>query len=151
MTPWALWVIGAIVVAAAETLSGDFFLLMIAGGALAGGGSALLGAPPWLQIIIFAVVSVLLIATVRPIAKRLVTRSLPEHEDGARVYVGRVARVSQAVDAHGGRIKVDADEWSALTLSPHDQYAVGQSVRIVEIRGAHAVVAALESFEDEDI
>lgn len=148
MAPWALWLIGAVVVAAAETLSGDFFLLMIATGALAGGGAAVVGAPPWLQIIVFAVVSVLMIATVRPIAKRAAFRNLPDQEDGARAYVGRVARVSQPVDAHGGRIKLGEDEWSALALAPHDQYPVGQSVRIVEIRGAHAVVAALEAFED---
>ena len=140
MDPWALWLIAAGVVAAAEMLSGDFFLLMIAGGGLAAAGVAGIGGPVWLQIVVFAVVSLLLIGTVRPIAKKSLMRGMLDYPDGVQALVGADAVVSQAVDAHGGRVKMGHNEWSAMSLTPHDVYQIGDHVRIVEIRGAHAIV-----------
>lgn len=148
MGPWAIWLIGAAVIAGVEALSGELFLLMVASGAAAGGVAALLGSPVWLQVVVFIVVAIVMVTTVRPIAKRALGRSTPEIEDGARQYLGRIARVSQPVDAHGGRVMIGGDEWSALALTPHDEFAVGRSVRIVEIRGAHAIVTAVAAYEE---
>ena len=62
--------------------------------------------------------------------------------DGAESVVGARAKVTQTVDTHGGRIILGSDEWSALAQLPYDVYPVGARVVIVEIRGAHAIVAA---------
>lgn len=140
MDPWVIWLIAAGVVAAAELLSGDFFLLMLAGGALAGSVTAAIGGPVWLQIVVFGVVSLLLVGTARPIAKRALMKGMVDYPDGVQALIGTEAVVSQAIDAHGGRIKLGHNEWSALSLSPHETYQIGAQVRIVEIRGAHAVV-----------
>lgn len=140
MSAWAIWLIVAGVVAAAETASGDFFLLMIAGGGLAAAVAAALGAALWLQVLVFGLVSILMVLGVRPIAKRVLAKGFPDHQDGVQALIGTQAVVSQAVDTHGGRIKLDGNEWSALTMSPHTVFEVGTKVRVVEIRGAHAVI-----------
>lgn len=147
MSAWAIWLVGALGVAGIEIFSGDLFLIMIAVGAGAAGLTALFGGAAWVQIVVFAVVSILMVATVRPIAKRALGRNLPDVADGAASFIGRIGQVSAPIDAHGGRIKIGEDEWSAVAMLPHEQYAVGSSVRLVEIRGAHAVVRALEDFE----
>ncbi len=141
MEPWAIWLIIAAGLAAMEILSGDFFLLMIGGGAAAAAVASAVGAPLWLALVIFAVVSLVLVLGVRPLAKRALLSADTDTEDGARSSIGKTAIVTQQVDPHGGRIKVGSDEWSALSQLPFERFAVGQTVRIVAIRGAHAIVA----------
>lgn len=141
MSAWAIWLVLAAVAAGAEVLSGDFFLLMIGGGAAAAAVAASFGAALWLQLVVFGVVSLLLVLGVRPWAKAVLLRAQPEISDGAAAYLGTVGVVTQTVDTHGGRIQVGSEEWSALAQLPYEVYAVGTKVIIVEIRGAHAVVA----------
>lgn len=142
MSPWAIWLILAAVAAGAEVLSGDFFLLMVGGGAAAAAIGAALGAPLWLQLVLFGVVSLLLMLGVRPWAKRMLLRSQPDAVDGAAVFLGAPGIVTQTVDTHGGRIRVGSEEWSAVAQLPYDVYEVDTKVVIVQIRGAHAVVAS---------
>lgn len=142
MSPWAIWLVLAAVAAGAEVLSGDFFLLMVGGGAAAAAVGAAFGAPLWLQIVLFGLVSVLLLLGVRPWARRMLLRGQPEISDGADAYLGLSGVVTQTVDIHGGRIRVGTEEWSAVAQLPYDVHQVGARVVIVQIRGAHAVVAS---------
>ncbi|WP_153503027.1 NfeD family protein [Cumulibacter manganitolerans] len=142
MSPWAIWLVIAASSAGLEVLSGDFFLLMVGGGAAAAAIAAAAGAALWLQLVLFGVVSLLLVLGVRPWAKRMLLRGQPEIADGVDAVIGHGGVVTQTVDTHGGRIKVGADEWSAIAQLPYDVYEVGANVMIVEIRGAHAVVTA---------
>lgn len=142
MSSWAIWLIIAALTAGLEVLSGDFFLLMIGGGAAAAALAAALGAALWLQLVVFGVVSILLVLGVRPLAKRALNRGQPNVPDGIENVLGTRGIVTQTVDTHGGRIKVGSDEWSAIAQLPYDIYEVGASVIIVEVRGAHAIVAA---------
>jgi membrane protein implicated in regulation of membrane protease activity len=145
MAPWLLWLIAAGLLAAGEVASLDLVLLMFAGGALGGMALALLGAAAAVQVIAFIVVSGLLLALIRPIATRHLTQGAPLQLDGAHRVIGRTARVTRPVDAAGGRIRLGADEWSARTQNSGESFAEGQTVRILEIDGATAVVGeALE-------
>ena len=66
MSGWA-WFSGAILLSLAELLGGEFVLLMLGGGALAAAAVALL-APHllWLQLVVFALISVGLVVGARP-------------------------------------------------------------------------------------
>ena len=103
---WVLWLIASGLFTAGELASGDLFLLMLAGGALGGVGVAVLGGPVVLQLAAFVVVSALLLAVVRPLAKRHLTEGTPEQPDGVAALVGRTAKVTRAVDGHGGRVRI---------------------------------------------
>ncbi|RBY82970.1 NfeD family protein [Geodermatophilus sp. TF02-6] len=145
MDAWVLWLIASGLFAAGETASGDFVLLMFAGGALGGLGVALLGGPVVLQLVGFIVVSAVLLALVRPVARRHLTQRTPLQLDGVAALIGRTARVTQPVDGHGGRIRLGADEWSARSQYGGETFAVGSTVRILQVDGATAVVGdALE-------
>jgi membrane protein implicated in regulation of membrane protease activity len=142
---WLLWLIASGLFAAGEMTSGDFVLLMFAGGAVGGMTVALLGGPVVLQLIGFIVVSALLLVLVRPLAKRHLLERTPEQLDGVAALIGRTARVTQAVDGHSGRIRLGADEWSARSQYGAETFAVGTTVRILQVDGATAVVGdALE-------
>ena len=146
MDPWLLWLIAAGLFAAGEVASTDFVLLMFAGGAVGGLVVALVGGAVVFQFIAFIAVAVGLLAFVRPVAKRHLTEG-PTHKelDGVNSVVGRTARVTQPIDRHSGRIRLGADEWSARTQHSGETFEVGETVRILQVEGATAVVG--ESFE----
>jgi membrane protein implicated in regulation of membrane protease activity len=136
-----IWLLAAGVLAVAETLSVDFVLLMIAGGALAGAGVAAIGAPAALQFAVFTVAALGLVTVVRPMAKRRL--EIPSHQRmGIDALIGKTAVVTRTVDQHGGRVKLAGEEWSAETYDPTQVLEIGREVRVMEIRGAAAIVWA---------
>jgi membrane protein implicated in regulation of membrane protease activity len=145
MAAWLLWLIAAGLFAAGEVVSLDLVLLMFAGGALGGMTVALIGGATVLQMIAFIAISGVLLALVRPVAQRHLTERTPLQLDGVDSLIGRTAKVTREIDSEGGRIRMGADEWSARTQHSGETYAVGQTVRILQVDGATAVVGdALE-------
>jgi membrane protein implicated in regulation of membrane protease activity len=145
MAAWLLWLIAAGLFVGGEVLTLDLVLLMFAGGALGGMAVALVGGSVAFQLLAFIAVSLALLAVVRPIAQRHLTDRTPLQLDGVDTLVGRTATVTRAVDAAGGRIRMGADEWSARSQHTGEAFAIGSTVRILQIEGATAVVGdALE-------
>jgi membrane protein implicated in regulation of membrane protease activity len=140
MAAWLLWLIAAGLFAAGEVVSLDLVLLMFAGGALGGMTVALLGGATALQLIAFIAVSGLLLVLVRPIATKHLTTRTPLQLDGVDTLIGRTAKVTRDVDSSGGRIRMGADEWTARTQHNGERFAVGSTVRILQVDGATAVV-----------
>ena len=135
-----IWLVFALGLAGAEALTGDMFLLMLSGGALAAAGSSwLLDLPVWADGAVFLVVSVLLLAVVRPALRRKLTagKGLPEPVKALEVKPALVlGRVSQ----HDGQVKLDGEVWTARPYNDNDVYEPGDSVTVMHIDGATAVV-----------
>jgi membrane protein implicated in regulation of membrane protease activity len=136
---WLIWVIAAGAFAAAETMSLDLVLIMCAGGAAAGGITAGAGAPPAIQVVVALVVATLLLAFVRPVARRHLV-GIGTHQTGSAALVGKQAVVLAEVDAHDGRVRLNGAEWSARSYDQTQQLPAGTTVRVMEIDGATAVV-----------
>ncbi|MER5974381.1 NfeD family protein [Streptomyces sp. NPDC002055] len=112
---------------------------MFAVGAVAGAVVAALGGGTVPQVLVFVLVSVALIAVVRPIAARH-RHQRPQLASGVDALRGKQAVVLERVDGSGGRIKLAGEVWSARTLDGDQVYEVGRQVDVVEIDGATAVV-----------
>ena len=140
MAPWLLWLIAAGLFGAGEVASLDLVLLMFAGGALGGMTVALLGGAVVWQLLAFVLVSVALLAVVRPIAKRHLEHRTPEQIDGVAAIVGRTAVVCERVDSGAGQVRMGHDQWSARTQLDGEVFEVGDEVRIVQIEGPIAYV-----------
>jgi membrane protein implicated in regulation of membrane protease activity len=135
-----IWLIVALGLAGAEALTGDMFLLMLGGGALAAAGSTwLFDAPVWVDGLVFLVVSVLLVALVRPALRRRLT-SARTPETGIEALEGKKALVLDQISAHNGQVKLDGEVWTARPLNDHDVYEPGDQVTVMHIDGATAVV-----------
>lgn len=134
------WLGAAVLLAAAETVGGELFLLMLAGGALGGSGAAFLGAPLWGQALAFALVSVILLVAVRPLARRRLLASLPEHDTNTAALTGRDGTVVEMIGATGGLVEIAGDTWTARPLIDGDTFASGEKVLVHEIEGATAIV-----------
>lgn len=135
-----IWLVFALGLAGAEALTGDMFLLMLSGGALAAAGSSwLLDWPVWADGAVFLVVSVLLVALVRPALRRKLTavQGLPEP---AKALEGKSALVLDRVAQHEGQVKLDGEIWTARPYNDNDVYEPGDHVTVMHIDGATAVV-----------
>jgi membrane protein implicated in regulation of membrane protease activity len=136
---WIVWLIVAVVLAGAEAASAGLLLIMFSGGALAASLAAFLGANAVGSAAVFALVSVALIAFVRPIAKRHVYQA-PLERTGTAALIGTQALVLETVDAYNGRIKLGGEIWSARTLDEEARYQPGEKVSVFQIDGATAIV-----------
>ncbi|MFF3890285.1 NfeD family protein [Streptomyces sp. NPDC001914] len=137
---WVWWLIGAagLGIPLVVTAMPEFGMLSV--GAVAGAVAAGLGGGVVVQTIVFVVVSVALIAVVRPVAKRHRAQR-PELATGIEALKGKQAIVLERVDSSGaGRVKLGGEIWSARALDGAQAYEVGQEVDVVDIDGATAIV-----------
>jgi membrane protein implicated in regulation of membrane protease activity len=129
-----LWLIGGVVLLIAELIAPGFFLIFIGAAAILTGALALLLGPPVaLQLALFAILAIVAarVGGRSFYASRYDYSSDPFLNDRAGRLLGRIVVVVQAVDSHGGRVRVGDSEWSARG----GPAAVGERVRIVDIDG----------------
>ncbi|MFI5758461.1 NfeD family protein [Streptomyces sp. NPDC051569] len=136
---WVWWLIGAAGLGIALVVTAMPELGMLAAGAVAAAVVAALGGGVVAQVLVFAAVSVALVAVVRPIAARQ-RGGRSGHATGIDALRGRQAEVLERVDSRGGRIKLAGEVWSARALDADMAFEPGRQVDVVEIDGATAVV-----------
>ena len=140
---WVFWLALILVFIVVEVLSLTFVFLMLAVGSLGGLVAGLIGAPWWVQIIVAAVVSLVLLFLVRPPLLHVMNRG----SDGARSNVdalmGLQGTVVVAFDDGRGQVKLaNGETWtSRLTAGTAETaLAEGEKVVVTSIDGATAVV-----------
>ncbi|WP_445154349.1 NfeD family protein [Arthrobacter sp. Hor0625] len=135
---WALWLTVFLVFAVVEMLTLDLFFIMLGGGALAGLVADFGGAEPWLQIVVFSVVSLLMIGFVRPVALKHLRNSPADQRSNIERLIGEPAIVVEQVSSDGGLVKIGGDVWSARSVS--GELAPGQRAVVSAIDGATAMI-----------
>lgn len=137
---WVVWIGLAVVLAVAEMMSMELVLLMFAIGAVAAAVVSGAGLPVWLSVLVFALVAVGLLYFARPpMVARL--HQGPTLTTGHHALVGRTGVVTEPVGAHGGRIELAGEVWSARA-EHQSELGVGSDVVVTRIDGATAVVTA---------
>lgn len=136
---WALWLTVFLAFAVVEMLTLDLFFIMLGGGALAGLLADFAGADLWLQIVVFCVVSLLMIAFVRPVALKHLRKGPADQRTNVDRLIGESALVMETVSTSSGLVKIGGDVWSAR--SENGVLNAGQRVVVSAIQGATAVVA----------
>lgn len=135
------WIGAAVFLAVAEIFTAGFFMLPFAVGAAAAAALAYADVGEIPQLIVFLVVSLIALFTLR---RFVVHGDEKQHPVGANRFVGQRARVIEAIDpAHGaGRVRMDTEVWRAT--SDGGPIAEGADVKVVEVRGTRLVVAPLD-------
>ncbi len=139
MDDWVLWLIAAVVLGAGEVLTTSFYLAPFAGGALAAMVASLAGLGIVPAAVVFLVVSVALLAALRPVARR--HRQMPPSlRTGTAALVGRTATVVDRVAHDAGTVKLEGEVWTARSYDEDEVLEPGERVHVLEIRGATALV-----------
>ena len=93
------------------------------------------------QVAVFAIVSLGLVAVARPLAQRRLTLPPGSGErTGIEALKGRNAVVVRTVDQHGGRVKLGGEEWSAQAYDPLQVLPVSATVQVMEHRSENEVM-----------
>ena len=144
---WQMWLGIAFLLGVAEMFSMDLILIMLAVGALAGMVTAAIDAPVAVQLVAAAGTSVAMLGLVRPnLARKL--HGGPELQLGPGKLVGKQGTVTETISSLApGRVNLGGDVWSA---EPYDETLVieqGETVEVLEIRGATAYVHPMPRLE----
>ena len=138
-----LWLVLLIGFLAAETTTVTLISIWFAFGSLGAMLTALLGGPVWLQVGLFLVVSVSLLAGLWPFTKKFLQPGIsPTNVDaniGTRCYV--TARVDNL--AAQGQIKLNGLEWTARSTTG-ESIPEGTLVRVDHVEGVKAFVTPVQ-------
>jgi membrane protein implicated in regulation of membrane protease activity len=135
-----IWFVVGVALAIAEVFTTTFVLIMFAVGALAAAAAAALGLPVWAQGLVFAAVSAAALAGVRPLIQRHFHRGSDPAPVGLAAIEGAAGLVLERVDVDHGLIKIEGEMWSARPYDATQVIEPGERVRVIEIRGATALV-----------
>jgi membrane protein implicated in regulation of membrane protease activity len=138
-----LWLGVAIAFAVGEMLTLAFYAVFITVGALAAALAAALGFDLPVQVIVFAVASILGVFAARPpLMHYLERRHAPDVLSGAQGMIGQDAMVVDDIRSRHepGHVRVMGENWPAV---PEDGAAIpaGTTIRIVGLRQATLVVS----------
>ena len=142
MEDWLLWLILAVVFGIGEIATLGFFLAPFAGGAAVAAVASAAGMPFVGSLAIFLVISVILLAALRPLA-RSHRRMPPRIRTGTAALVGKDATVLERIaNSEGvGCVRIDGEVWTARAYMEDETFEAGTRVQVVEIRGATALVS----------
>lgn len=140
---WIAWLILIFVCVIIELLTLEFTFLMLACGSVVGLGANLLGWEWWVQILVAAAVSVLLLLTIRPVLLRYMRRGEDPTPSNVAALNGMSGRVVSPIADTTGLVKLaNGETWTARLASESDQRVIdtGASVRVVLVDGATVVI-----------
>jgi membrane protein implicated in regulation of membrane protease activity len=135
-----LWLVLGVALAVAEMFTATFVLIMLAAGAFAAAAAAALGAPMFIQALVFAATSGAALVGIRPVIQRHLHEGQSGTPMGLAAIEGAVAPVIERIDNDHGLIKIEGELWSARPLDATQVIEPGERVRVIEIKGATALV-----------
>lgn len=135
-----IWLVAGVALALAELFTLDFVLIMLGAGALAAALVGLVSGNVLAEVITFAVVSGLGMTTVRPAIKRRLHTNAEHRDMGIEAFEGAEATVVEEIAEGRGMVKVGGELWQARPYDATQVIEAGAQVRIVEVKGATALV-----------
>lgn len=138
-----LWLVLLIVFLMVEAQSVTMVSLWFGAGALAALFAALCGGEFWLQIVIFFAVSIVLLASLRPLARKYFTPRITKTNVDS--VIGSEGLVTAKIDniTAQGQVKLGAMEWTARSTSG-DPIPAGTLVKVDKIEGVKVFVTPVQ-------
>jgi membrane protein implicated in regulation of membrane protease activity len=140
---WVFWLAIILIFIVVEVLSLSFVFLMLAVGSLGGLIAGLIGAPWWVQVIVAAVLSLVLLFFVRPPLLHVMKRGSDPARSNLDALIGLQGTVVSTFDDGRGQVKLaNGETWTSRLSagSTPATLAEGEKVVVTSIDGATAVV-----------
>ena len=139
---WQMWAVVAVICLILELTAGDFFIICFSIGAVFAAITAAVGGGIYLQLLMFAVFTLVSLFWVRPFAQRYLHKGEDFRVSNADALLERHGRVVETVKANGfGRVQIDGDIWKAVTNESTD-IPEGTNVRVI---GRESTIITVES------
>ena len=141
---WQMWAIVAVVCLIMELMAGDFFIICFSIGAVFAAITAAVGGGIYLQLLMFAVFTLISLLWIRPFAQRYLHKGEDNRVSNADALLDRHGRVVETVKADGfGRVQIDGDIWKAVTNETAD-IPEGSNVRVI---GRESTIITVETIK----
>ena len=143
-----MWFIAMVAMIDVELATVSLTCIWFALGALAALIAALCGAPIWLQVVWFLVVSVLALVATRPLVKKYINgKTVPTNAD---MLIGMTCVVMEPISnlSETGAVKVGGKVWTARS-DDGTVFAPGEKVVAVRIEGVKLIVASPANITQE--
>ena len=135
-----IWIALIIVFLIIEIATVGLATIWFAGGAVVALFAGLIGAPIWLQVLLFFVVSVLLLIFTRPWAMKYIAphKTKTNYESA----VGKTVRVTEKIDnvAGTGTVILGGQEWTARSERDDVTFEVDSLPRVMAVSGVKLIV-----------
>lgn len=134
LEPWLVWLMIGAVLLVVEMLTLTMVLLFFGVTALATALLAAVGTGWSVQLIFFAIVSLILTFSIRKSAINIITRAKLKNVAPQEIMVGKIGKVVERIDAveGKGKVLVEGDIWTAISSGVIE---VDVSVRVEEVLG----------------
>ena len=136
------WLILVAVMLVIEIFTMGLTTIWFSLGAVAAAIAAGLGAPLWVQILLFTVVSVVIMILVRPFALKVMDRN--RTKTNIEEVIGKQAEVIEPIDnqKEQGKVRFRGVEWMARSVDG-STVAAGDVVTVEEVSGVKLLVKKL--------
>lgn len=140
---WSFWLIMMLLLISVQVVTGEMTFLLVAAGALTAVVADVLGAPLYVQIIIFAVISIASLVWLRSFDTKRKRNDTGPSPWSVNRYVGRMGEVTEEVTSSTGMVRIGTEIWSART---YDATPIPAETLVViqQIEGAIVWVAATQ-------
>ncbi|MBO5227001.1 MAG: NfeD family protein [Ruminococcus sp.] len=140
------WSVLLVVGIAAELATQQLVSIWFAAGSLGALIAASAGASVTIQLVIFAVLSLLLLIFTRPIVRKALSFGIKD--TNAKLDIGKLAVVIQEINPEKGtgRVRLGDADWMAVSASEL-VIPAGTTVRVEQIDGAKLIVALVPEKE----
>ncbi|MBR1879220.1 MAG: NfeD family protein [Prevotella sp.] len=139
---WQMWAVIAVVCLILELTAGDFFIICFSIGAVFAAIAAVVGGGFYIQLLVFAVFTLVSLFWVRPFAQRYLHKGEDHRVSNADALLGRHGRVVETVKSDGfGRVQIDGDVWKAVTNEAAD-ISEGANVKVI---GRESTIITVET------
>ena len=138
-----VWLVALLVFLFVEAQSVAMVSLWFAAGALAALIAAMCGAGLWLQVLLFFGVSIILLASLRPLARKYFTPKITKTNVDS--IIGTQGLVTAYIDniVAKGQVKLNGMEWSARSSSG-EAIPEGTLVKVDKIEGVKVFVTPVQ-------
>lgn len=145
MEPWHIWVIAALLLFIMEIFTPGFAVACLAIGATGSAVASAFGCTLKIQILVFAIVTLISFISVRPLVIKFFHSKEKSVATNTDALIGRTAIVSEGIDPlTGGRVKIDGDDWKAVSADG-GKIEAGTPVRILRLDSVIVTVEKIET------
>lgn len=143
MDIWIYWVVAALILFIVELFTSGFAVICLSIGAAGGAIAAAAGGSIEIQLLVFAITSMVALLGVRPILKRTLYRRA-EVATNQNAMIGKRGTVCVDIDAEGesGRVMIEGVDWRAVSATG-EPIASGTKVVVTAIESVVLTVKAL--------
>ena len=143
-----VWALAAALFLIIEAVTVGLASIWFAIGAVCALIAALLGAPVWLQILWFVLISAATLILTRPLAKKYINNR--RQATNADRVIGSVCRVTETIDnlSGTGAVSADGKTWTARAVNG-EIIEAGTLVSVKDINGVKLMVAPAAAEEAE--